>query len=401
MSPNTRYGLRSLMIAGIPLMAIQPAFAQLIDPGNLGGQVCNGVVVNNGGTVAGTCRTATGHFVAFRKPPAPTAIVQLPTAAVDKPCRVMDMNNSDVISGNCEGNSGVWVPVRWQAASPPNAPQQLQPLLGNVTASAGAINQQGAIAGVSVDGGGKAHAVVWPGGQTAATSLPAPGLLELGPLGCAPVDINDNTSPGPVVTGVCTLASGLAVAVRWAPTGLLGAYVVTQLDPLSGGSNCVALDINASRQVTGTCENASGDASAVRWPDGGVTPQSIVSLPGTQSAAAAINANGLIAGNYVTADGFTHGFFWNPNNGTFNDLGTLGGSWSRAVDINGSNKIVGTSQTIDGRAHAFSWTQAGGIIDLGTLGGHTSAASDISDNGRVVGTSQIAAGQNRAFYTDP
>jgi probable HAF family extracellular repeat protein len=377
----------------------------LFDPGDLGGQTCGGSVVNNGGTVAGVCRNSTGNFVAFRKPPDPATIVALPTLVANKPCSVQDMNNNDAISGNCQLASGQSVPVRWQAGSPPSAPQQLQPALGDNDAVAGQINQSGAIVGESLNSNGRGQVVVWPGGSTTATVLPLPGLLGLGTIGCSAADLNDNTSPGPVVAGTCNFTDGRTRAYRWTPTGLLGAYVATELSPTPGGTNCIAKDINANQQVTGACLNASDRATAVRWPDSSATPVTAdaVAPANSQSGAVAINSQGLIAGNYVNSDGDRRCFFWNPNNGNFVDLGLLpGGTWCKAADINGQNNtIVGTAETGTGAVHAYIWRLSTGMIDLGTYGGFSSAARDVSDNSRVVGTAKNSPGKSRAFYTDP
>jgi probable HAF family extracellular repeat protein len=390
------------MAAAFVTKAFEPP-PPLIDPGDLGGQTCSGVVVNNGGTVAGVCRTATGNFVAFRKPPAPDPIVALPTLVVNKPCGVVDMNNNDVISGNCQLASGQSVPVRWQAGSPPAAPQQLQPALGDNDAVAGAINQNGGIVGESFNSNGRSQVVLWPAGSTTATVLPLPGLLGLGTIGCSAADVNDNASP--VIAGTCSFTDGRTRAFRWTPTGLLGAYVANELSPTTGGTNCVAIDINANQQVAGTCQNSTDKVTAVRWPDSSPTPVTVdtVAPSNSQSSAAAINAQGLIAGNYVDSGGDRRCYFWNPNNGNFIDLGLLpGGSWCQAKDINGQNNtIVGTAETSSGAVHAFVWRLSTGMIDLGTYGGSSSAASDVSDNSRVVGTAQNSSAKPRAFYTDP
>jgi probable HAF family extracellular repeat protein len=383
--------------------AFEPPPPPLIDPGDLGGQTCGGMIVNNSGTVAGVCRTATGNFVAFRKPPDPDPLTALPTLAVNKPCSVADINNNDVISGNCQLTTGRSVPVRWQAGSPPAAPQQLQPALGDIDASAGAMNQNGGILGVSLNSNGRSQVVFWPAGSTTATVLPLPGLLGLGTVGCSSADINDNASP--VIAGTCSFTDGRTRAFRWTPTGLLGAYVANELSPTPGGTNCAAVDINANQQVAGSCQDSTDKVTAVRWPDSSSTPVTAdtVAPVNSTNSAAAMNAQGLIAGNYINSSGDRRCFFWNPNNGNFIDLGLLpGGNWCEANDINGQNNtIVGTAETSGGVVHAFIWRLSTGMIDLGTFGGSASAAFDVSDNSRVVGTAKNASGKSRAFYTDP
>lgn len=408
--PSSLFG--ALLAAGLPLAAA-PAYAQLIDVGTLpGGTACSGVAVNNGGTVAGTCDDADGHFIAFRILPA-GALEPLASIVSGKSCGVVDMNNADVVSGNCEDADGEQRPVRWLANG---TLQILTPrpgllgLFGDVAASAGAINQNGAITGTSVEGDGTVRGVVWLGGQTVPQELPMGGLLGIGALSCRPVDLNDEgagANAGPVVAGTCALQDGetvRAVAVRW-QRNAGGAYFITGLGPVIANGNCSAVDINVSRKITGTCSDANGDAQAVLWNGASTVAQSIEddAPDGTaQSTAAAINAAGLIAGTYRT-DGFAHAFLWNPNNGNFFDIPPMpGGFGSAAVDLNNDNNtVVGQSQVDGGAEHGFRWRLATGTVDLETLGGFTSRVSDISDNGRIVGTSQFLDGRGHAFFTDP
>ncbi len=407
--PSSLFG--ALLAAGLPLAAA-PAWAQLIDVGTLpGGTTCSGVVVNNGGTVAGTCDDADGHFIAFRRLPG-GELEPLASIVPGKSCGVMDMNNADVISGNCEDANGEQRPVRWRADGTMQILTPRPGLLGlfaDVAATAGSINQNGAIAGTSSESDGTTHGVVWLGGQTVPQGLPMGGLLGIGAAGCRPVDLNDEVpgaNAGPVVAGTCALQDGQtvrAVAVRW-QRNAGGAYFITGLGPVNANGNCSAIDINISRQIAGTCTDANGDAQAVLWNAASQVAQSIEGDAGTtQSTAAAINAGGLIAGTYRTADGFGHAFLWNPNNGNFFDIAPLpGGFGSVAVDLNNDNNtVVGQSEVAGGAAHGFRWRLATGTVDLGTLGGFTSRVSDISDNGRIVGTSQVADGHGHAFFTDP
>lgn len=387
-----------------------PAAAQLVDAGTLsGGTSCSGTVINDSGAIIGTCDDAGGHIVAFRMLAGQPKVV-LPGLEPGKPCSVFDLNNAGAVSGSCEDADGEERAVRWTAAG---AVQALSPLpgvlglLADVAASAGRINQNGAIAGTSTSDTGNISGVVWLGGQTIPQELPMGGLLGIGAIGCAPSDLNNRVpgaNGGPVVSGTCDLhenGSVRAVAVRWQRNGL-GNYFITALDPLYENEGCVTTDINNDGDIVGTCTDLNGDSQAVRWLAGTTEVESIETvLTTTQSTAASINNAGLVAGTYRTDDGFAHAFLWDPDSNELYDVPPLpGGNSSRAIDLNDDNAIIGASQTAEGHVHAFKWQIDTGTADLGTLGGFGSRAADISETGLIVGTSLAEDGHNHAFFTE-
>jgi hypothetical protein len=67
----------------------------------------------------------------------------------DGPCSVYDINNGNVVAGNCEeGAAGEFFPVRWAPSLPDGLPQRLNPLLGHVKAAAWTISHAGAVVGL-------------------------------------------------------------------------------------------------------------------------------------------------------------------------------------------------------------------------------------------------------------
>lgn len=403
-----RLSLLSLALLGTGWAA--PAAAQLVDADTLpGGTACEATVINNSGTIIGTCNDAGKHYVAFRKL-AGQAKAVLPGLAAGKSCSVYDLNNAGASSGSCEDANGEQRAVRWTASGTVQALDPIPGLLGllaDIAADAGRINQNGAIAGTSTSDQGNVSGVVWLAGQTTPQELPMGGLLGIGAVGCAPSDLNDlaaGANGGPVVSGTCDLQQNgtlRAVAVRWKRNGA-GNYAITALQPLFPNEGCTTTDINNNGDIVGACSDPNGDTQAVRWLAGGTAPETIETILGAvHSTAASINSQGLVAGTYQTLTGFAHGFLWDPNNDTFEDVPPLPGANSnRAVDLNDNNTIVGTSQTADGHVHAFTWHLDTGTVDLGTLGGFNSGVSDISETGLVVGTSQAADGHIHAFYTE-
>lgn len=108
----------------------------------------------------------------------------------------------------------------------------------------------------------------------------------------------------------------------------------------------------------------------------------IGTLGGSETLAMAINANGEVAGGSRVADGRMHAFIWQA--GTMRDIGPEGAEFSQAVDINASGQVVGQSLNQDGAWHAFVW-DAGTIVDLGTLGAPYVQPMAINATGVVLG----------------
>jgi len=375
--------------------------------GTLGGNVCAATNTNDVGAVVGVCRDADGDLGAVYWAPGAELPAPLPTLELGGPCRVQDINNANVVAGNCEeGAAGELFPVRWTLSLPGSLPQRLNPLLGHVKAAAGIINHTGVVGGVSVDGSGSPRAAIWRAGQAAAVELPELGLLP--PLlsisaGCKIADMTDDVSP--VVIGACSLDEGGSIAVKWQP-GVLG-YTVRQLPRLAGGSNCSAAAINQNGQIAGTCETEGGDIVAVRWAaNNTLTYLDDLEISGPsreQLMVADMNEVGIVVGNYLTDEGYSRAFLWapvdDPTNEEALDLGGLGGHWTTVIDIADDGTFTGVAQTGDGRVEGFVGSVATPeIVGIGTLGGFTSVPASLSDSGNhLVGTSQTAAGFDNAF----
>jgi len=137
-------------------------------------------------------------------------------------------------------------------------------------------------------------------------------------------------------------------------------------------------------------------------PRQAMSPPSLITLGGPDSAAWIINDRGQIAGESFTS--FTANpssgvptidpFFWDPNERKMIDLGGLGGTFGAPVFINGRGQVVGVSNPPgDTTEHPFIWSKSEGLRDLGTLGGTFGHPDSINDAGEVVGYATILGDQ--------
>lgn len=205
-------------------------------------------------------------------------------------------------------------------------------------------------------------------------------------------------------------------------------YTVTDLGTL-GGTETVAIAINASGQITGGSTTASGAYHAFLYFNGKMTD--LGTLGGPSSQGQSINKLGTVAGyaqlppgplggypphpislynaftdanGKMTGIGATGGVGYAINdldevvaveptgailyssNGTATNLGGLGGSSGSTQPecINNSGQVVGYGYLPDGNFRGFVWAN-GAMTVLGTLGGDWSQAYAINTAGVVTG----------------
>lgn len=244
------------------------------------------------------------------------------------------------------------------------APIDLGTLPDGVYSATTAINNRGAIAGISRTTDGVFHPVRWSRNGTI-TRLSLPAGVGFGQT----VDINESNKVLGYYQGQ-QLETHPAV---WDARGLR-----TDLPLPPGTTYSLVNDMNNAGTVVGYAS-----PNPVRWnTDGTVTV--LPPLPGgTGGQAVAINDAGTIAGFSRVPDGTQHAVRWSPD-GTITDLGTLGGGYSNSVDVNECGEVAGQAQGADGAYHAVRWNQNGPITELGPV---DSRAAAINDRGVVVGTS--------------
>ena len=203
--------------------------------------------------------------------------------------------------------------------------------------------------------------------------------MDLGTLGGSnSVAVGINAS-GQVVGYSTTAATGGAVSHAF----LYSAGAMLDLGSL-GGTTSSASGLNASGQVVGYSTTAADGSVSHAFLYSANTMVDLGTPDAPAGTATGINAAGQITGSFTTTAGVTHAFLYSQ--GSTTDLGTLGGATSVGNAINASGQIVGNSTTSGSFLHAFLYS-AGKISDLGTLGGIFSVANGINAAGQVVGSS--------------
>jgi probable HAF family extracellular repeat protein len=260
----------------------------------------------------------------------------------------------------------------------------LQNLPDSVSVDGVAINNQGQVAGNSVDANGVSFAVLWNG--------TAPTVLQ-------GYDLNGNTDDA-FVNGMNNLGLVVGYDVGLLPKNfadLWGAGSGLCPGGESGWPWSTASAINDAGQIVG---NLGGDIppDAVIWSNscikndfGGLDFPSSV----TGTNATSINNKGEAVGFAYLDDAYLtqHAVRWTPN---LTDMGTLGGKNSGANQINASGFVVGWADIPNNRSHAALWGPHTKASDLGTLGGKTSSANGINTQGDAVGSSQTLSGVSHA-----
>jgi probable HAF family extracellular repeat protein len=196
---------------------------------------------------------------------------------------------------------------------------------------------------------------------------------------------------------------------------------LTDLGPLSGGSNSFAIAINFFGAVAGISENGLIDPVtgapafvATIWKNGQIID--LGTFGGSFSLPNDINSFGVAAGGAENTipDPFDfggntlglpsptewHATLW--QHGTMRDLGTLAnGLDSFALFVNERGQVAGFSFTNTivnpdtgiPTLHPFLW-ENGRMIDLGTLGGDLKTVSGLNNSGQVAGTSYLVGDQS-------
>lgn len=261
------------------------------------------------------------------------------------------------------------------------------------SAVAGAINQQGQVAGSFYDPGFTAlsalrydHAgftdlgagprgsfggvsgindhgqIAAYGGGHALRYSPGVGFLDLGTGPGTAAETGSINNSGQIA-GTYTAANGLDFAYRF--TDGVG---FEQLGTLPGASGSAAYGINHAGWVTGTSGNR-----AFLYRDG----VGMVDLGAGRGIG--INEAGVVVGHNPSSQPILF------MNGQTINLGVSGG----AIGINNQNLVVGVFDT-DSFMRGFVWSEQEGLQDLNTLidpnsGWFIAAAGAVNDNGQIVG----------------
>jgi probable HAF family extracellular repeat protein len=294
-------------------------------------------------------------------------------------------------------------------------------LPGGLGSSAYAVNDNGMVAGTSMDAQGQWRTVRWIDGQVEVlTSYDLSGLN-------IPEDMND---AGQIV-GRINMGFGLSYGVLWSPSGVPssleglpngvpqfvvargineaglivgraqesaptmyghavvwnGTDLVNDLGFMSGGTYSEALGVNDLGEVVGVAAIANTNQHAFLWKNGQYTDLSLWPGGGASSKAYGINNAGVVVG--INAG---KAAMW--SNGAVQYLPMPAGvsAFTAAVDINQAGDVIATATTIFPIETGVVW-KAGVPMKLPPLpGGTTTRARKINDAGWVVGESNAADG---------
>ena len=315
-------------------------------------------------------------------PPASRKIVQtsnvidlgLPAGATT--AHAFDVNDNGDIAGFSVNAGGQTRAFTWKGSF-----RTLHPLPGYTSSYAFALNENGRAIGISQDVNGRNSATIWNNGS--ATSL---GTL-----------VNGGESMGMAINSWGS-AAGSATIAGGAMRGFYYSFLTRRMSNvgvLPGGTYTVGQDLNDWGQMTGYGSTPNGDrAYLYNWWDGSL--RDLGTIPnGISSYGLSINNSSQVVGFAFTSTGEPRAFLWTSN--AMLDLGTLGGTQSVAYGINDQGEVVGYSQVASGEFHAFVWTAESGMVDLGTLkGGMISYAQHINRNGLTAGIALGADGREHA-----
>jgi hypothetical protein len=386
----------------IASLGASPAYAST-DDNPAGASQCSAAVVNDAGTLAGTCLVSNARQAFVRLPSATSSTLMapasMPLGSFGPPCGVVGINNggagSEFIIGSCT-QGGPPQAVFWISGAPATEPSLLQPLGGldpDVQTKATAVNLAGIIAGVSLNNTGMKTAVVWLS-STIPTALPTGPLLSSN--SCAPVDIQDISSPG--IVGNCDNNSPHQgpTAVLWQGDTVynytnFSSYMALPAPP--NANFCRASAINFSGQILGQCVYADDAHRVVVWGRGGSGPTVLMTVGGATALRtfdAQISDDGVVVCNYLAGGasaGFKQPCKWDTTSGSTDALaisppaGATGPAI--AVSIGNNGKIAGVYETAGGVTHTFhvEFGSSVAVDDGSPAGGPNTILTSMSKSG--------------------
>jgi probable HAF family extracellular repeat protein len=298
---------------------------------------------------------------------------------------------------------------------------ELGELPGGIASSAYCLNDNGIVAGTSMDANGQNRTVRWVNGQ----------IELLTPLNLSGLNIPEDINDAGEIAGRTNIGADLSYGVYWnaqgqpfaldgLPNGIPqfviarginesgmivgraqetsptlyghaaiwnGPTLANDLGFMSGGIFSDAYGINNLGDVVGVAAIANTNQHAFLWKNGQYTDLSLWPGGGASSRAHAINDAGVIVG--INSGKAT---IWKNGAASFLPMPQGVSAFTPAIDINQNGDIIATATTIFPIETGVIWKD-GVPMKLPPLpGGTTTRARRINDAGHVVGESNAADG---------
>lgn len=371
--------------------------ATFIDLGHAAGAQCTATGVNDSGLAVGNCSQAStsvnnAPWVANIT----TAGPQQPLAAMaaGQPCEVNGLSNAGLAVGSCKDASNVSFATVWSAATPGNAPLQLNPLPGTLlfpllrpadkSTTLAAFTQQGDILGSSLSANDVATVVFYNAGN--ATPIRVSNWGD----NCVGVDVINR---GASIAMNCPNSSGIPIGQIAQLSG--SNYSTTTLALPSGATNCTVSAINDQLQIVGACyypNTAVNVSKTAYWATPSSSPLVLTLSSGSKNRGMLINNSGSPSSPgralVVRQDeqGRAQYLIWLPLPTPIPAINFIlppaGSVWTEAVSMADNNIVVLNSTSTSQYPAGCTWDTTNGTQCLAPIGGGLiSRFTSISRNG--------------------
>ncbi len=204
---------------------------------------------------------------------------------------------------------------------------------------------------------------------------------------------------GRSIVVLASLCSGAAGLVR-------ADFLVSEVQPASGGSSTRIFGINNNRVATGESTTAYSNVAQAIQSSGLAAAGLGFNTGGWSSRGLGINDSNVIVGqtqSYSPGGLVNRAFVYSdPNQGPKTLPGLAGGGSAIAQGVGNGGVIAGTAVGADGQNHAVTWDLQGTIKNLGGFSpGGASQGFGVNGSGQVTGSAALPQGGSQAFLYSP